>query len=120
MDRKQRFALFVAALEEAPAASDRASARELVTRILNAIEDAHSGALYDPPNWMTDGRMYPPHDDFEQPSPVAHAALFHTVGHRVWIADNGAIQIEVRKGQHSCRVELDKAGADGAFFRLDQ
>ena len=120
MDRKQRFALFVTALEVAPAANDRASARELVTRILNAIEDAHSGAHYDPPNWMTDGRMYPPQDDFEQPSPVAHAALFHTVGHRVWIADNGAIRIEVRKGQNAGRVELDKAGADGTFFDQDR
>ena len=116
MDRKQRFALFLAAMEAAPPASDRASARELLTGILNAIEDAHSGAPNDPANWMTDGRMYPPQDDFEQPSPVAHAALFHTVAHRVWIADNGAIRIEVRKGQNSGRVELDKTGADGAFF----
>ena len=119
MDRTQRLALFLAAMEQAPPASDRTSARELLTGILNAIEDARSGATNDPANWMTDGRMYPPQDDFEQPSPVAHAALFHTVGHRVWIADNGAIRIEVRKGQNGGRVELDTAGADGAFFRPD-
>ena len=83
------------------------------------VEDAYSGVPYDPANWMIDGRMYPPHDDFEQPSPVAHAALFHTVGHRVWFADNGAILFEVRKGEKAGRIELDKAGANGNFFRPD-
>lgn len=113
MDRKQRFALFLAALEQAPSASDRASARVQLAIILNEVEDAHSGAPYDPPNWMTDGRMYPPEDDFEQPSPIAGAALFHSLRHGIWIADNGAIRIEVRRGQDKGRIELDKAGADG-------
>ena len=113
MDRKQRFALFLAALDDAPAAVDRAAARSLIAEVLNRIEDAHSGAPYDPPNWMTDGRMYPPDDDFEQPSPIAGAALFHSLRHRIWIADNGAIRIEVRRGQDSGRIELDKAGVDG-------
>ena len=115
MDRKQRFALFLAALNDAPAAHDRALARALLAETLNRIEDAHSGVAYDPEQWMTDGRMYPPHDDFEQPSPIAGVALFHSLGHRIWIADNGALRIEARRAPNSGRVDLDKPGADGNF-----
>lgn len=115
MDRKQRFALFLAALEQAPSASDRASARELLTTILNAIEDAHSGAPYDPANWMTDGRLYPPQDDFEQASSRLDAQLFYSKGHSIWFAANGAIRIEVRGGPDRGRVVLDKPGPDGAL-----
>ena len=113
MDRKQRFALFVAALEQAPQASDRASARELLTGILNTIEDAHSGAPNDPANWMTDGRMYPPQDDNKKVTTVSGASLFHTKGHRVWFGDNGSVRLEVRRGPGKGHIELDKPGADG-------
>ena len=113
MDRKQRFALFLVALEQAPSASDRASARELLTRLLNEVEDAHSGSPYDPPNWMTDGRMYPPEDDNNKVSTVSGASLFYTKGHRVWFGDNGSIRLEVRRGPGKGRIELDKPGADG-------
>lgn len=115
MDRSRRFALFLAALERAPAAHDLASARLLLEDELNRIEEAHSGAPYDPENWMTDGRMYPPHDDFEQPCPVAGAALFHSLGHAIWFATNGAIRIEGRRRANKGRVELDKPGTDGKF-----
>lgn len=113
MDRKQRLALFFAALEAAPAASDRASARELLAVILNAIEDAHSGATYDPANWMTDGRIYPPQADYKQDGTYDGVDLFHTQGHRIWFADNGAIRIEVRKGPDRGRIDLEKFGSDG-------
>ena len=113
MDRKQRFALFLAALEKAPAADDRASARALLAEVLNRIEDAHSGVPYDPANWMTDGRMYPPQDDNKKVSTVSGAALFHTKGHHVWFGENGSIRFEVRRGPGKGRIELDKPGADG-------
>lgn len=113
MDRSQRFALFLAELKTAPPAQDRAAARALVAETMNRIEDAHSGVPFDPAQWMNDGRLYPPHDDYEQASPVVDAALFHSLGHRIWFGDNGAIRIEVRKGAHTGRVELDKPGVDG-------
>ena len=113
MDRKQRLALFLAATEQAPPASDPASARVLLAQELNGIEDAHSGAPFNPANWMTDGRIYPPQDDQEQPSPIAGAALFYSRGHRIWIGDNGAIRIEIRRAPDIGRVVLDKPGADG-------
>ena len=114
MDRSQRFALFLAALKEAPTAHDRASARTLLANTLNRIEEAHSGVPYDPEKWMTDGRMYPPRDDLEQPCPLAGAVLFHSLGHAIWFAANGAIRIEGRRGSNKGRVDLDKPGADGS------
>jgi hypothetical protein len=115
MNLNQRLALFLAAMEEAPAAHDRSSARALLEDMLNRIEEAHSGVPYDPEKWMTDGRMYPPRDDFEQPCPLAGATLFHSLGHAIWFAANGAIRIEGRRGANKGRVELDKPGADGKF-----
>ena len=113
MDRKQRFALFLAALDDAPAAHDRASARALLAETLNRIEDAHSGVPFDPANWMTDGRMYPPLDDNKKLSPLSGTAVFHTKGHRVWLGDNGAIRFEIRRGPGKGHIDLDKPGADG-------
>jgi hypothetical protein len=115
MDRSQRLALYFAELKQAPAAHDRASAHALLAKILNGIEDAHSGVPNDPENWMTDERLYPPQDDQEQPSPIAGAAVFLARGHSIWIGDNGAIRIENRRQPHRGRIELDKPGADGAL-----
>ena len=113
MDRKQRLALFLAALNDALAAHDQASARELLADLLNRIEDAHSGVPNEPANWMTDGRMYPPQDDNKKVTKVSGASLFHTKGHRVWFGDNGSIRLEVRRGPGKGHIELDKPGADG-------
>ena len=113
MNRSKRRALFLAELEQATAAHDVASARALLAETMNLIEEAHSGVPYDPENWMTDDRMYPPQDDLEQPSPLAGAVLFHSLGHAIWFAANGAIRIEGRRGSNKGHVDLDKPGADG-------
>ena len=113
MEPQQRFALFLTTLEQEPFASNQVSARELLTKILNAVEDAHSGAPYDPANWKTDGRMYPPQDDNKKIATISGASVFHTKGHRVWFGDNGSIRLEVRRGPGTGRIELDKPGADG-------
>ena len=115
MDQKQRLALFVSALEQANAASDGASARKLAETELNMVEDAHSGFPFDPDNWMTHDRMYPPQDDQKQASAFPGAELFHTQSHRIWFGDNGSIRIEVRKGPNRGRIELDKPGVDGSL-----
>jgi hypothetical protein len=115
MNRSQRFALFLAALREAPAAHDRVSARELAAEILNRIEEAYSGEPFDPRNWMKHDRMYPPNDDSERKSARPGMTLFLTKGHRIWFGDNGAIRIEVRIAFDGMPAELDKPGADGAI-----
>ena len=113
MDRSQRFALFLAALKEAPAAHDRASARLLLEVTLNRIEEAYSGLPFDPENWKNDGRMYPPQSDQEQVSPIPGTSLFFSLKHRIWIGDNGAVRIERRLPPNPGSVELDKPGSDG-------
>ncbi len=115
MDQKQRLALFVSALEHAPAAFDVASAGELSEGAMNGVEDAHSGMPYDPDNWMTHDRMYPPQDDQKHVSTVPSATLFHARRHSIWIGDNGSIRIEVRLGPDRGLVLLDKPGADGVL-----
>ncbi len=119
MNRKQRFALFLAALEQVAPANDRVSARALLENTLNLIEETHSGVPFDPERWMIDGRMYPPHDDFERPCSIAGAVLFHSVAHAIWFAANGAIRIEARRGPDKGRVELDKVGTDGKLCPCD-
>ena len=115
IDRNGRLALFLAELEQTSAAFDLDSARALLAELLNRIEDAHSDAPNDPRNWRTDGRIYPPEDDFERASARPGTRLFYSKGHSLWFAANGAIRIEVRGGTDSGRVLLDKPGADGAL-----
>jgi hypothetical protein len=113
MIQRQRFALFLAAMEEAPAARDLASARALLEDMLNRIENAHSGVPFDPEKWKTDGRMYPPLDDEERISPIPDTSLFISRKHRIWIGANGAVRIERRLPPNPGFVELDKPGGDG-------
>jgi hypothetical protein len=115
MNRSQRFALFLAALEEAPAARDQASARALLEDIMNRIEEAHSGVPFDPEKWMTDGRMYPLLDDQERDSRIAGTSLFYSFKHNIWLGGNGAIRIERRLPPNPGLVELDKPGHNGAL-----
>jgi hypothetical protein len=115
MDQKQRLALFVSTLEQAPAAFDGMSARKLVDIMLNGVEDAHSGLPYEPDKWMTHDRIYPPQDDQKQINAIAGATLYHARRHSVWFGDNGSIRIEVRMGPDRGLILLDKPGADGAL-----
>jgi hypothetical protein len=116
MDRSERFALFIAALMKAQPETDYKSARNLLDGTLNQIEDAHSGTAFDPDMWMSDGRMYPPHDDFERRSDISGARLFYSRGHRIYFGENGAIRIENRTGQDRGKIALSKPGSDGGHI----
>ena len=109
MERHKRFALFVREMKEAAPAASFEEARLVLEAVLNSVEDRHSGVPFDQANSNTDGRMYPPHDDFEKPSSVAGVRVFRTRGHRVFFASNGAIRIEAV----STEIVLDKPGKDG-------
>lgn len=111
MDRSKRLALFVREMQEAAPAATIEEARLLLETRLNAVEDQHSGVPYNPAMWHSDGRLYPPHDDFERDSGRSDIRVFRTVGHRVWFANNGAIRITTLSG----RVVLDKPGKDGGL-----
>jgi hypothetical protein len=109
MDKKKRFALIIDETEEAAPAATFEEARLLLETILNGIEDRPSGVPYDQATSGTDGRMYPPHDDFEKPCDLPGLRMFRTRGHRVFFAANGAIRIVDLVG----KVVLDKPGKDG-------
>lgn len=113
MERVERIALFIAALEEAQPEANWTSARELLDVTLRQIEDAHSGAPFDPDKWTSDGRMYPPQDDLERPSDILGARLFYSRGHRLYFGENGAIRIENRTGPDRGKIVLNKPGRDG-------
>jgi len=89
-------------------------AQERLTRIMNEVEDLHSGAPYDP-HGPGNGRMYPPDvkyirpDEFDLPG----VKIFHQVAHRTLFGFNGAVRIEVRKGPGAGDVLLDEPGQDG-------
>ena len=60
--KAERFAEFLRRLGAAPPASFDEAYRQ-VCDILNDVENDMTSIPFDPPNWMTDGRLYPPQVD---------------------------------------------------------
>ena len=58
--KRERIEVFLGRLDAAPVASDADEAYRQVCDILNAVEDELTSIPFDPTQWMTDGRMYPP------------------------------------------------------------
>ena len=89
-------------------------ALERLTRLMNEVEDRHSGAPYDP-HGPGNGRMYAPDVKYirrDEPD-LPGVKIFHQVAHRTLFGSNGAIRIEVRKGPGVGDVLLDEPGHDG-------
>ena len=65
---------------------------------------------YNPENWRTDGRMYPPLDDALRPVPE-HPELkrFRAKRHNIFIRDNGAFEVQEVDGP----VLVSRPGSDG-------
>ncbi len=63
MDKKARIGLFYKRLQDAVPASTHDECYKLICTILNEMEDENSGIPYNPDNWETDGRLYPPQND---------------------------------------------------------
>jgi hypothetical protein len=110
MDRLERFRLFLMRLGKALACSTASEALALITTVLNAVEDEFSGAPYNPMNWASDGRMYPPEDDFLCESGIPSVTRYRTKGHYVDLGSNGAIRISKRADN---AVVFEKPGSDG-------
>lgn len=65
---------------------------------------------YDPPSWMTDGRMYPPQADNMYPVPGRpNVKRFRSREHSMLIEDNRAITVRDKAG----KTIFSKPGADG-------
>lgn len=119
LSKKDRVGLIFAALQEAPPASTRQEALELMDRIFRAVEDIHSGVPHLP--FHVD-RLYPPAASMERKiEGKSWLRRYRHTNHYTLIGDNGAIQIRafvrgLRNGVMTIldeRTEFDKTGADG-------
>lgn len=109
--RGERFALFIAAMNTHPKASNFSEIRNQLADTLNLIEDQFSGVPFSPSTWLTDGRMYPPLDDsMRDVEGRPDVKRFRSKAHNTYLAENGAIRIEVAGNRE---VVLDKPGQDG-------
>jgi hypothetical protein len=102
--------MFFEQLEAAPPASSADEALALVAKILNEVEDEHSGVEYNPDAWKDDGRMYPPKEDNCREVPERPALRrYRSAKHNSFIGLNGSIRIQDLEG----KVLVDKPGHDG-------
>jgi hypothetical protein len=74
LSKTKRLRLFIEQLDTAPSASTADGALDLLTRVLNEVEDQHSGVENNPDAWNDDGRMYPPKEVSEKFQIVLHCA----------------------------------------------
>lgn len=118
LPKHARVAEFLRRLEQAPPCADLGSARALLDRTLNEVEDELSGVPYNPQNWRTDGRMYPVQDDNVRSVP-GHPCVRRLVslGHVTYVAENGALEVRVKDGSvdgpRVGKLVFEKPGNDG-------
>jgi hypothetical protein len=111
--KPDRVAEFLRRLGAAPAANDFDQAYTQLCDILNAVEDEMTSIPFDPDNWQTDGRLYPPQmDNIRMVPDRPDVRRFRSKGHSTLIGNNGAIEIRSASGQ----VVLSKPGADGRLL----
>jgi hypothetical protein len=97
-------------LAQAAASASADEAYALVADTLNQVEDELSGVPFNPSNWKTDGRLYPPQEDNKH-LVLGHPLVsrYRSVAHNLFIGSNGSIEIQTIRGD----ALLQKAGADG-------
>ena len=110
LSKGKRLRFFFERLTGAPPANSADEALALLAKILNEVEDEHSGVEYNPDAWADDGRMYPPKEDNRR-SVVDRPSLrrYRNAKHNTFFGLNGSIRIEDLNGN----VLLDKPGRDG-------
>lgn len=87
----------------------------LIAATLNGVEDEFTSISFDPLQWQSDGRMYPPQRDSAHEVPDrGDVTRFRNVRHNTWIATYGAILIRTLDG----KALLDKPGRSGRKVEL--
>jgi len=113
--KDERFAEFLTRLSAASSASTAQEALCLLSDTLKQVEDELTDIPYDPENWQTDGRMYPPQTDSARDvSGRDDLIRYRSKAHNTYIRNNGAIEIHDTTGT----VVFSKAGADGKGVEL--
>ncbi|MNE67148.1 hypothetical protein D3C80_1627410 [compost metagenome] len=108
ISRQERIALIFERLSAASPCSTAEEMFDVLSTIMNDVEDAHSGVPADPSNWRTDGRLYPPQEDERQADPVPGVRRYRSKGHWTDISEDGALRIMRRPDGP---VELTKRSA---------
>lgn len=109
LSKKERLDIFFKQLNDAFPASNDSEAYELLSSILNGVEDVNTSIPYTPEMWDSDGRMYPPQEDSKR-TVTNDISRYRNRNHNTFIGSNGSIKIETVIGK---KVLLDKAGLDG-------
>ena len=107
---------FADRLRDAPRALTREEAYRQLSNVLNETEEELTQIPFNPDQWRTDGRMYPPRLDSIRDVPDwPRVKRYRSRGHNTFISDNGAIEIQTAPtGEHEDgEVILSKPGADG-------
>lgn len=114
--KEERIAEFLRRLEAKPPVSTTDEALELLSQTLNEVEDELTDIPFDPENWQTDGRLYPPQEDNARDvSGRDDLVCYRSRGHRTFIRSNGAIEIRDLRGQ----IIASKQGTDGRGVELE-
>jgi hypothetical protein len=111
--KQERFEEFLSRLASLPPARDAAEARRQIEQTLNEVENEMTNIPYNPDEWRSDGRMYPPQDDSIRRTSNREIMCFRSKGHRIFIGSRGAIEIQ----EISKKTVFSKPGADGKTIR---
>ena len=110
MSKSERLQIFVQRLKAANRAASAEDALDLLSTILNAVEDEFSGLPCNPHAGQKEGRMYSPQQDNRHEVPDRPSVCrYRSAQHNTYFGLNGAIRIETTDG----KVLLDKPGRDG-------
>ena len=110
VEKSKRLEEFVARLRAAPPAATAEEALKQLSHILNDVEDEMTSIPYNPAEWFTDGRLYPPQEDKRHSVPGHPLVVrYRSKEDNTFIGANGSIQIQ----RIDKSVRVDKAGADG-------
>jgi hypothetical protein len=96
--------------ERLPASSSE-EALEILILTMNEVEDEWSGTPYDPENWSTDGRLYPPVPAGMRPVPgKPEVTRWRSKAHNTYVRANGALEIVSVRDEATIFSALGKNG----------
>jgi hypothetical protein len=113
LSKIERLEIFFERLSNCQLANTHQAAYELLCETLNSVEDQFADAPFNPDNWQTDGRMYPPQPDrAREVEGHPHVTRYRSVKHNTYIGDNGALEIRSIPEEDDGAL-FSKPGADG-------
>jgi len=91
--KQKRLQLFFSRLNNAKPVDTTEKVFELLTLILNEVENEFTNIPFSPALWMTDGRMYAPQTDSIRSTDSENIIRYRNRSHNTYIGKNGSIKI---------------------------